>query len=84
MTRAVACSRFPSTQETFLIIENRRKRGLDSDLPGEGLLIWKVTDGKFELVQADGRDDLGKGTNRGDSGDPFPADLIAGVFRSTQ
>ncbi|HVS36238.1 MAG TPA: M6 family metalloprotease domain-containing protein [Gemmataceae bacterium] len=31
----------PDGSEYFLL-ENRRKKGFDSDLPGEGLLIWRV------------------------------------------
>jgi M6 family metalloprotease-like protein len=27
----------------YLLLENRRKKGFDQDLPGEGLLIWRVT-----------------------------------------
>ncbi|MBF0126794.1 MAG: M6 family metalloprotease domain-containing protein [Magnetococcales bacterium] len=68
-------------QEYFLL-ENRRKKGFDAYLPGEGLLIYHVDDSigfntdeshpKVALMQADGRMDLETGANRGDDGDVFP------------
>lgn len=73
--------RFRPTQA--LILENRSKFGFDSELPGEGLLVWRV-DTRLEqvnadqpamyLVQADGRHELDRpgDFNRGDDGDPFP------------
>jgi M6 family metalloprotease-like protein len=30
----------------YLLLENRLKKGYDRDIPGEGLLIWRVVDGK--------------------------------------
>ena len=66
-----------------LILENRRRKGFDKALPGEGLLVWRV-DTKMEmvnpdrpamlLVQADGRHSLEKPDDgdEGDAGDPFP------------
>lgn len=67
----------------YLILENRRRVGFDADLPGEGLLVWRVDEGGDQdsstrpglyLVQADGRGDmdLAKDQNDGDAGDPFP------------
>ena len=67
----------------YLLLENRKKAGFDFDLPGEGLLVWKVDEpGEMDssvksglsLVQADGRNDLDnpKDWNQGDTGDPFP------------
>lgn len=55
----------------------------DFDLPGEGLLVWRVDEsGDMEapdtpgltLIQADGRHDLEnpEGWNQGDAGEPFP------------
>jgi hypothetical protein len=67
----------------YLLLENRKRSGFDFDLPGEGLLVWRVdedgvqenpnTPGLF-LIQADGRNDLTDptGWNSGDAGDPFP------------
>jgi immune inhibitor A len=67
----------------YLILENRSWMGFDSDLPGKGLLVWRVDEsGEQEaadspglyLVQADGRHDLEnpRDWNEGDAGDPFP------------
>jgi immune inhibitor A len=67
----------------YLLLENRKRTGFDLDLPGEGLLVWRVDEaGEQEaaegagllLVQADGRHDLEdpSGWNQGDAGDPFP------------
>lgn len=73
--------KFTATQS--LILENRRRKGFDKSLPGDGLLVWRV-DTKLEqinadrpamlLVQADGRHDLEKpdDNDEGDGGDPFP------------
>ncbi|MBI2425329.1 MAG: M6 family metalloprotease domain-containing protein [Candidatus Hydrogenedentes bacterium] len=67
----------------YLILENREKSLFDGDLPGEGLLVWRVdesaeqegsrTPGMY-LLQADGRHDLlnADDGNQGDPGDPFP------------
>lgn len=72
---------FGSTQ--WLILENRRRAGFDSALPGAGLLVWRV-DTQAEqvnaikpamlLVQADGRHHLEdpNDDDAGDAGDPFP------------
>lgn len=67
----------------YLLLENRAKQGFDSDLPGEGLLVWKVDESAdmftpdnaaLTLVQADGRRQLQTPNdwNTGDAGDPFP------------
>jgi len=67
----------------YLLLENRAKTGFDSDLPGEGLLVWKVDESAdmfapekpaLLLVQADGRRQLETPNdwNTGDAGDPFP------------
>jgi immune inhibitor A len=67
----------------YLLLENRTRQGFDYDLPGEGLLVWKVDEAKemfsphsagLALVQADGQHDLESavGWNQGDEGDPFP------------
>jgi len=72
----------------FFMLENRQRIGSDSMIYREGLLVWHVdsvlarTRGNnvntpiypygVALEQADGRDDLRNGGNRGDQGDPFP------------
>ncbi len=71
----------------YFILENRQRLGSDTALYSEGLLVFLADTFLLEqrgnwvnsfrpyalaLVQADGRDDLMAGTNRGDEGDPFP------------
>lgn len=67
----------------YLMLENRRRQGFDSDLPGAGMLVWRVDEAGEQdapdvpgltLIQADGRHDLDKPNdwNQGDAGDPFP------------
>ncbi len=38
----------------YLLLENRRKFGFDHDLPAEGLLIWRVVDGRPVLEESHG------------------------------
>jgi M6 family metalloprotease-like protein len=38
----------------YLLLENRRKVGFDRDLPAEGLLIWRVVDGRPVLEESHG------------------------------
>jgi hypothetical protein len=38
----------------YLLLENRVRRGYDRDLPAEGLLIWRVVDGKPVLEESHG------------------------------
>jgi len=45
----------PDGSEYFLL-ENRRKKGFDADLPAEGLLVWRVVRGKPILEEAHGVD----------------------------
>jgi immune inhibitor A len=70
-------------KKQYLLLESRKKVGFDFDLPGEGLLVWKVDETKEQeaptepgltLVQADGRADLDNPSdwNQGDAADPFP------------
>ncbi|WP_454643451.1 M6 family metalloprotease domain-containing protein [Bradyrhizobium liaoningense] len=77
----IVSPKFKSGQ--YLLLENRKKIGFDFDLPGEGLLVWKVDERKemnnkdkagLALVQADGSNDLDNpyDRNQGDDGDPFP------------
>jgi immune inhibitor A len=67
----------------YLLLENRSRSGFDFNLPGEGLLVWRVDEsGEQEasdqpglcLVQADGKHNLEDPDdwNQGDAGDPFP------------
>jgi hypothetical protein len=43
----------PDGSEYFLL-ENRRKKGFDADLAGEGLLIWRVVNDRPVLEEAHG------------------------------
>jgi M6 family metalloprotease-like protein len=43
----------PDGTEYFLL-ENRKKKGFDSDLPGEGLLIWRVVNDRPVLEESHG------------------------------
>jgi M6 family metalloprotease-like protein len=38
----------------YLLLENRRQTGFDKELPGEGLLIWRVVDGRPVLEESHG------------------------------
>jgi M6 family metalloprotease-like protein len=38
----------------YLLLENRMKKGFDHDLPAEGLLIWRVVDGRPVLEVSHG------------------------------
>jgi M6 family metalloprotease-like protein len=38
----------------YLLLENRVARGFDRDLPGQGLLIWRVVDGQPILEESHG------------------------------
>lgn len=70
-------------EKQYLLLENRKRSGFDFNLPGEGLLVWRVDEkGEMEapdkpgllLIQADGKHNLEipKDWNQGDAGDPFP------------
>jgi immune inhibitor A len=77
----------------YFLLENRQKSLYDKELPGEGLLVWHVDDTiqdnsneihpKVALVQSDGKEDLEKGNNRGDTGDPFPGSAGVTAFTPT-
>ena len=68
--------------ERFLVENRARREGavVDGDLPGSGVLVLRLDDRQgelgapnhyVELLQADGRDDIGAGVNDGDAGDAF-------------
>lgn len=70
-------------KDQYLLLEYRAKQLFDSDLPAEGLLVWRVDESEemegsirpgMILIQADGRHDLldPDDRNNGDPGDPFP------------
>ncbi|MCD6521724.1 M6 family metalloprotease domain-containing protein [Candidatus Calescamantes bacterium] len=66
--------------EYFLVV-NRRKKGFDEYIPGQGILIWHIdeTQGNNDdeshymvaLEQADGNYDLENANNKGDGTDPY-------------
>jgi immune inhibitor A len=70
-----------SSKEYFLVT-NRQKTEFDSHLPGEGMIIEHVDENQLnntdenhylvDIEQCDGKFDLNKNANRGDSTDPFP------------
>jgi len=84
-SRRVARYDLPGGTGEYLLLENRQRIGSDSNLPGSGLLVWRVDPDQGEmgawngdewrpavaLVEADGRGDLARG-RRADDGDPFP------------
>lgn len=71
-----------SVGNEYFIVENRQQMGFDSELPGNGLLIWHVNDDVWgnddewyphiALEQADGKFNLQYGQNTGDGTDPYP------------
>lgn len=79
-----------STSKEYFLLSNRQQVGFDAALPGTGLLIEHCDDNKtantdethylVDIVQADGRQDLNKNANSGDSTDPYP---ISGNNRLT-
>jgi immune inhibitor A len=66
----------------YFLVENRQRTLYDRKLPGDGLLVYHIDetiDGNddenhpmVKLLEADGRNQLRDGANRGDAGDPFP------------
>ena len=66
----------------YFLLENRGRSGYDSELPGEGLLVWHIDDAQPDnsneshhlvgLLQADGLRELEQDLNRGDGGDCYP------------
>jgi immune inhibitor A len=66
----------------YFLIENRKREGFDSYIPGEGLIILHVDESRsnnndqsrylVDIEQCDGKRDLNRNINRGDSSDTFP------------
>jgi immune inhibitor A len=66
----------------YFLVENRQRTMYDRTLPGDGLLVYHVDetiDGNdderhpfVKLLEADGKNQLRDGANRGDAGDPYP------------
>ncbi len=70
----------------YFLVENRQQTGYDAGLPGCGLLVWHIDEGRpydnsanadyahplVDLEEADGLYHLHSKANRGDPGDPYP------------
>jgi immune inhibitor A len=66
----------------YFLVENRQRTLYDRTLPGEGLLVYHVDETIdsndderhpfVKLLEADDRNQLRDGANRGDAGDPYP------------
>ncbi len=77
----------------YFLLENRQRTLFDRNLPGDGLLVWHVDEAigsnsdeahyKVALEQADAREDLEAGNNRGDGGDPYPGTSGNTSFHAT-
>lgn len=77
----------------YFLLENRQQTGFDASLPGAGLLIWHIDDSqqtntdenhyKVALMQADGRRDMERNSNRGDAGDVYPGASHNKTFDAT-
>lgn len=69
-------------EREFFVVENRQRQGLDTHLPGSGLLVYHVDldqahnddpdRPRVRVLQADGQEHLERRINNGDAGDPFP------------
>jgi immune inhibitor A len=81
-------------RKQYLVLENRKRSGFDFDLPGEGLLVWRVDERRemeapdrpgMLLVQADGKHSLEtpEDLNEGDEGDPFPGEAGCTQLKDT-
>ena len=66
----------------YFLVENRQQKGYDEKLPGNGLLVYHVDeaiDGNedenhpfIKLLEADAKNHLRDGANRGDAADAYP------------
>lgn len=82
-----------SNSDEYFLLEYRKKKGFDANLPSEGLLIYHIDDTKSSnsdeghylvaVEQADGKLDLETKRNTGDAGDPFPGSQSNTNFDST-
>jgi len=80
-------------EQEYFLIENRRKIGFDSYLPGEGLMILHVDESQkdnnnqnrylVDIEQCDGRRDLNRNENRGDEADLYPSASNTGFSPET-
>ena len=80
--RSTGCGRTAQPARSTSCVENRQRTLYDRKLPGDGLLVYHVDetiDGNddenhpfVKLLEADGRNHLHDGANRGDAGDPYP------------
>ena len=76
----------------YFLLENRQRTLCDRTLPGDGLLVYHVDetiDGNedenhpfIKLLEADDRNHLHDGANRGDAGDPYPGSSKNGALTS--
>lgn len=74
----------------YFLVENRQRSGYDTELPGDGLLIWHIDETRSDntdennymvgLVQSDGLRELERAVDRGDEGDPYPGTTGNTVF----
>jgi immune inhibitor A len=85
------------TEKQYIVVEYRRRSGQDSHLPDEGIAVYVVDESipdvndetrmAIELLQADGRRDLAKVLERGNSGDStdlFPLDNKRTIGKTTK
>src|SRR4029077_11019553 len=63
----------PNGSEYYLV-ENRRKKGFDAELPGEGLLIWRVVNDRPIICESHGIDSP-KAPEMNTKAVPFPSDF---------
>jgi len=71
-----------AASKEYFLLENRQRAKFDRTLPGGGLLVYHVDETIdsnddehhpfVKLLEADGKNQLQDGANRGDAGDPYP------------
>jgi immune inhibitor A len=77
----------------YFLMENRKKTGFDTYLPGDGLIITHIDENMannndqnhylVDIEQCDGKFDLNKNANRGDDKDPYPCGTNTALTIST-